>query len=155
MKLNQIFASALGIVTIGHLILAAKADATLAGNLTVKIEGLRSQRGQICLSLFNGSGGFPTRGDRAVQAECVRIQNGAPTVTFRNLKTGSYAIAVIHDTNSDGTLNRNGLGIPTEGFGFSRNPRILTGPPKYSDAAVIVAGSNTNVEIRLQYLLGG
>jgi len=31
--------------------------------------------------------------------------------------------------------NRNFLGI-LEGFGFSRNPVIRTGPPKFNDAAV-------------------
>jgi uncharacterized protein (DUF2141 family) len=153
MKLKQVFANALGMMTIGQFMIASKADAIVSGNLTITIEGLRHQRGQICLNLFSGSGGFPSRSDRALQAECVSIQNGSPTVTFRNLKTGSYAISVIHDANKDGTLNRNGLGIPTEGFGFSRNPRILTGPPKYSEAAIVVAGS-TNIQIRLQYFLG-
>ncbi|GAA6620321.1 hypothetical protein NUACC26_061370 [Scytonema sp. NUACC26] len=76
------------------------------------------------------------------------------TVTFKNLQPGSYAVAVLHDTNSDKKANRNGLGIPLEGFGFSENPVIRTGPPKFNDA-VLVAGSTTNIQIQLNYLLGG
>lgn len=71
------------------------------------------------------------------------------------LRAGSYAIAVIHDANNDGTLNRNLLGIPTEGFKFSRNPTILMGSPRFVDSAFLVAGSITNIQIQLQYLLGG
>ena len=142
-------------IALGSFSISSEANAALKGNLTIAIEGLRSQRGQICLTLFDSSQGFPSKSDRAVQAQCIRLNGTPPTITFRNLKTGSYAVAVIHDTNGDGNLNRNAIGIPTEGFGFSRNPRIVTGPPKFSDAAVIVVGAKTDIQIRLQYFLGG
>lgn len=138
---------------LGSVSIAPQANAVSKGNLTIAIEGLRNQRGQVCLNLFDNSQGFPVKSDRAVKAECVRLNGTPPVVTFRNLKAGSYAIAVIHDANNDGTLNRNALGIPTEGFGFSRNPRIVTGPPKFSESAVIVVGARTNIQIRLQYFL--
>jgi uncharacterized protein (DUF2141 family) len=73
-------------------------------------------------------------------------------LTFKNLKPGSYGVAVLHNAKGDGKLHRNFLGIPTDGFGFSRNPTILTGPPKFEDSAIFVAGSSTNIEIELMYL---
>nr|WP_245817423.1 DUF2141 domain-containing protein [Hydrococcus rivularis] len=72
-------------------------------------------------------------------------------VTFENLQPGSYAVAVLHDANNDGEANRNALGIPVEGFGFSRNPVIRTGPPKFNDAVVLVLGSSTKIQIQLNY----
>ena len=68
------------------------------------------------------------------------------------MKPGNYAVALIHDANADGILNSNSFGMPTEGFGFSNNPLILTGPPKFNNAAVAVAGANTDIQIKLQYL---
>ncbi len=124
-------------------------------NVTVNLEGLKNKKGQVCLSLFNASKGFPTSGDRAIQARCFKITETPQQVTFKNLKAGNYAVAVIHDINGDSTLNRNFLGIPTEGFGFSRNPAITSGPPKFQDSAFLVVGPSTQVDIQLQYLLGG
>jgi uncharacterized protein (DUF2141 family) len=118
-------------------------------SLSVTINGLKNQRGQVCLSLFSGGRGFPTSSDRAVAARCVKLENAPVTVKFENLKSGNYAIAAYHDANNDGVLNRNLLGIPTEQFGFSQNPKILTGPPKFGDCAVLVAGPQTNIQIQL------
>lgn len=131
------------------------AQANSAGQLTVAIAGLKNQRGQICLKLYNGSRGFPNGSQNVVQQRCVRLNGNPLAVTFSNVPTGSYAVAVIHDANNDNQANRNGLGIPTEGFGFSRNPVIRTGPPKFSDAAVLVVGPNTSIQIQMKYLFGG
>ncbi|VXD18101.1 conserved exported hypothetical protein [Planktothrix serta PCC 8927] len=123
--------------------------------ITLTIDGLNNKKGQICASLFASNKGFPSNGDDAVQKRCSSITEVPIVMTFENLQPGSYAIAVLHDANSDKTANRNALGIPTEGFGFSKNPAIFTGPPKFNEAAVVVAGVNTNINIKLQYLLGG
>ena len=61
---------------------------------------------------------------------------------------------MLHDANGDNQMNRNALGVPTEGFGFSRNPSILKGVPTFNDAAVAVQGA-TQTQIQLVYLLGG
>ena len=119
--------------------------------LGVEIKGLRNQDGQVCLSLFASSQGFPSDGTQAVQNQCVTANSSVPVITFDNVQPGSYAIAVLHDANSDRTINRNVLGIPSEGFGFSGNPVIRTGPPTFGDAMVFVAGTQTTIEIDLNY----
>ena len=43
------------------------------------------------------------------------------TVVFENLKPGKYAVSVLHDANKNKDLDKNKLGIPKEGFGFSNN----------------------------------
>jgi uncharacterized protein (DUF2141 family) len=120
-------------------------------SLTVQVNGFRSQRGQLCLSLFSKAQGFPTSGAKATQARCLKAN--APQITFKNLNAGNYAVAAFHDANGDGVLNRNRIGIPTEGFGFSRNPRIVTGPPRFSDSAIFLAGPSQNIQIKLKYML--
>jgi uncharacterized protein (DUF2141 family) len=135
--------------------LALPVQAKATGNLTVSVEGLRNRQGQVCLSLFNQGQGFPSQGANAVQTRCVKASGSSVKVRFSQLAPGSYAVAVLHDANGDSQANRNRLGIPTEGFGFSRNPRIVTGPPKFKDAMIQVSGSNTATQIQLRYLLGG
>ncbi len=138
-------------------IIASSVNAqTIANNnLTVTVSGLKKQSGQVCLSLFANSRGFPSSSDNALQSQCVKVGSVPLAITFRNLKAGSYAVSAIHDANDDSTLDRNFLGIPTEGVGFSRNPKIRVGPPKFNDSAILINASTTSIQIHLQYLLGG
>ncbi len=143
-----------GSIAIISSMTALSANAIGAGTLTIEVAGLREIKGQVCVSVFNSSQGFPTQGANAVRKQCVKTTDRQVTIQFKGLPAGTYAVAVLHDENNDGQANRNALGIPTEGFGFSQNPRIVAGPPKFSDAAVLVAGRNTEVQIQLQYLFG-
>ncbi|NJO70690.1 MAG: DUF2141 domain-containing protein [Oscillatoriales cyanobacterium RM1_1_9] len=72
------------------------------------------------------------------------------SITLDDLAPGNYAIAIFQDLNGDSILNRNPLGIPTEPFGFSQNPRIVVAPPKFVASAVLVVEAETNVNIRLK-----
>ncbi|MHC5933062.1 DUF2141 domain-containing protein [Nostoc sp.] len=139
------------LAVVGNLAWSFSAKANFNGKLTIKIDGLKNQEGQVCTSLFASSQGFPSDRDRVLQKQCSKITDIALTITFENLKAGSYAVAVFHDQNNDRTLNINGLGIPKEGFGFSSNPEIRTRAPKFSEAAFLVAGPNTNIQIQLKY----
>ena len=130
----------------------ADANNSLFGNLTVEIDGFRNRAGQACVSLFASSQGFPNNRKNVVQRQCKKIASIPLIVNFTNLKAGNYAVAIVHDTNGDGTLNRNDIGMPIEGYGFSRNPEIRTAAPKFNDAAVLIAGPNTSVQVQLKYL---
>jgi len=80
---------------------------------------------------------------RAADAGSIRIHGVPP---------GDYAVSVIHDENGDGQLNKM-LGIPREGFGFSRNPRIHFGPPGFEACRFPVTGAGAREVIRMKYLL--
>lgn len=146
----------LGLLTIALGISnSAPASANLKGNLTIEVNELKNQRGLICFKVFAGAKGFPNGDESAVRRQCQKIQQTPVSVTFSNLNSGSYAVAVFHDLNGDRQLNRNALGIPTEGYGFSRNPAVRTGPPQFGAAAIVLAGPSTQIQIRMQYGTGG
>ncbi|MBN3921794.1 DUF2141 domain-containing protein [Nostoc sp. NMS4] len=143
--------SILLLAVMGNLGWSFSAKASFNGKLTVEIDGLKNKEGEVCASLFASSEGFPSDRDRVLQKQCTKITDNPFEITFNNLKAGSYAVAVFHDQNNDRTLNRNILGIPSEGFGFSSNPEIRTSAPKFSEAAFLVAGPDTNIHIQLKY----
>ncbi len=132
--------------------MSKSANVALNTSLTVEVNGLRNQQGSLRLSLFSSEQGFPNRSDRAVAFRCVEAKAESVSVTFDQLPPGRYAVAVIHDANNDGKLNTGFLGIPKEGFGFSRNPRIGIGAPSFHDTAISVTGEST-IQIKLNYLL--
>jgi len=76
----------------------------------------------------------------------------AGALRFDNLPSGDYALAVIHDANGNGRLDTF-AGIPREGFGFSRNPAIRFGPPRFEEARFKIGSGEVHQGIRMRYLL--
>lgn len=152
MHSQRVLASILMMTTISITLGSFSAHGQLEQTqLAVEISGVSKPEGQVCLNLFNSSNGFPSSREEAVQTLCIEMVEGPLVATFEDLNPGSYAISVFHDANGDNEFNRNFVGIPAEGFGFSRNPVALTGPPDFGDAAFLVAGTETRIEIELNY----
>lgn len=133
------------------IIFSSHVNAGINGKLTVEIDGLRNDKGQVCISLFNSSVGFPSDGNKSVEKKCVPIKEKPLFVTYEKLKFGSYAITMYHDENMNGEIDRDVLGIPSEGFGFSNNPVIRDRAPKFGEAMFLVAGENTTTKLEVKY----
>jgi uncharacterized protein (DUF2141 family) len=150
-KVSAGLAAIVGTIVLGTTIAPPSASGA-GGNLNVKFVGLKNAQGKICMNLFSGPSGFP-RGDGSNLAgkKCVSAGNGA-TVSFSNLKPGTYAVSALHDMNSDGKMNQNFLGIPKEGFGFSNNPQVRMKAPSFGEAQFKVSGGANTVQIQMRYL---
>lgn len=74
-------------------------------------------------------------------------------VLIPNLQEGEYAVSVIHDENKNQKLDTNFLGIPKEGFGFSKNPNIKMRAASYSECKFKLANKDLKLQIRMKYLL--
>jgi uncharacterized protein (DUF2141 family) len=75
----------------------------------------------------------------------------AATLQFDNLPSGTYALALIHDENGNGKLDTM-MGIPREGFGFSKNPVIRFGPPSFKSAGVVIVSGRSDESVKIKYL---
>jgi uncharacterized protein (DUF2141 family) len=119
-------------------------------SLDVEIVNLRSAKGLIRLCLTADRTAFPDcrKGDVVTRT----VSAASPRIRFENLAPGSYALAVIHDENGNAKLDTM-LGIPREGFGFSRNPGIGFGPPGFDAVRFEVAGGASAQQVRIRYLL--
>lgn len=140
--------------TLLNLVLAESALAQFKGNLIVEVDSLNNQKGEVCFKLFSGSQGFPDGNESAIKRQCVKITNKSLIITLNNIPSGSYAVSVFHDLNGDRKLNRNSLGMPTEGYGFSNNPVVSRGVPDYGECIFLVAGANTSIKIGMKYSVG-
>ncbi|MBF2028366.1 MAG: DUF2141 domain-containing protein [Oscillatoriales cyanobacterium C42_A2020_001] len=142
---------ALLLATFTTLAFACNAEAQFKGNLIVDVNGLKDKNGLLCIKVFNGSQGFPNSNDRAIKRDCIKITEEPMRFVYKGLAAGNYAVAVFHDSNGDRSLNRNGAGMPTEGYGFSKNPVVKTSAPKYGEAVFLLAGANTRTVIQMRY----
>ncbi|KOP27386.1 hypothetical protein AMR41_05145 [Hapalosiphon sp. MRB220] len=132
----------------------AKANQNSTLNLTVVVNGIRHQNGQVCLRIYNNEQGFPLSDTSEVQSDCVQIQGSSIKKQFYGLKPGNYAVAVVDDQNGDYKLNRDLLGIPQEGFGVSNNPTISvkTGIPNFKESSFPLRNNET-IKIAMKYSL--
>ena len=76
----------------------------------------------------------------------------ASRVSFGGIDQGTYAIALLHDENANSKMDM-AIFVPKEGFGFSRNPVIMTGPPKFKSAAFSVDAAEITQQVKMKYML--
>ena len=116
--------------------------------------GLRNSKGVVRACMTGEVAHFPSCKNPAASYNLVGDAADSVTLTFRDVKPGRYAIALLHDENDNGKADRAAMMIPTEGFGFSRDARVRFGPPKFGEAAFDVApGTNQKLAIRMRYIL--
>ena len=119
-------------------------------SLEIDVAGLRSTSGLIQLCLTANPDKFPScTGDARALTRTVPAGQGQ--LRFAALPQGDWAVAVIHDANGNGRLDTV-MGIPREGFGFSNNPAIGFGAPRFA-AARFRLGGDASETIRMRYLL--
>ncbi len=129
-------------------------DRNTSGNqqLQVKVTNVNNREGTIRLNLFRKGEGFPGQKEKAFRSRSVSINNEPVQVTFRNLPPGNYAVAVYHDQNDDGTLNKGGFGVPEEGYGTSGSADTGIGSPSFSRSSFELSGGKKAISISLKYL---
>ena len=136
---------------LGALALGAGMGATGVSSVTIDVAGLRSHRGMVRLCLTADPQHFPSCiGDADAVARSVPAGSGP--LVIGGLAPGQYAVAVIHDENGNDRLDTF-LGIPREGFGFSRNPAIGFGPPPFTAARFALGSDADRQQVRMHYLL--
>ena len=121
----------------------------MQSELTLNVEGIKSIEGKIAILVFNEANGFPENNENAVMKLVVDVTSSEMTIPLGKLPYGNYAIAIIHDKNSNKQFDKNILGIPKEPFGFSNTEKIYFGPPSFSEAAITLNGEKNQAIIKL------
>jgi uncharacterized protein (DUF2141 family) len=110
------------------------------GTLTINITGFQNADGFAMVALFNSEGGFAGK-EKAFRDAKIRIKDKKATCEFKDIPKGTYAVRLYHDENANGKLDKNFVGFPKEPYGVSNNAKSKTGPPKYENEKLTVAGT--------------
>jgi uncharacterized protein (DUF2141 family) len=122
-----------------------------SASVDVSLTGLRSTKGQVLVCLTANPKEFPDcSGDPRAVRVAVKAANAAQ-FSVAAPGPGTYAIALVHDENTNNKMDMR-LFLPREGFGFSRNPAIGMGAPKFKSASFAVSGETTQA-IKMKYML--
>ena len=128
----------------------ASADPPATGTLRVDVSSFKNKSGFLGCRLFAQSSGFP---DGAGAANLKQpIAGTTASCTFENVAPGTYAVAVIHDENSNGRLDKSFFGVPTEGYGVSNNHTYGMSSPKWDESRfTVAAGESKTLNVSLRY----
>ena len=130
------------------------ATSPATSDVTVVATGLRNANGVVRACMTGEVAHFPSCKNPAASYHVTGDAAGSVTLTFKDVKPGRYAIALLHDENGNGKADRAAMMIPKEGFGFSRDAKVRFGPPKFGEAAFdIAAGARETLVIRMRYML--
>ena len=137
------------VLVFGALVMAQSSPTGKLCTLTVQVEGVNSQGGNVGVLIFNSTKGWPEDVSAAYKDVVVPAHAGVVTVKIGNLPAGTYAVAVGHDVNVNHKVDKNFLGIPKEQWGMSNNPRALVKPPSFSTAQFQLRG-DAEIRVRMQ-----
>lgn len=134
----------------------AAADDACAGKpgpvkLNVAVTGLRNDKGEVAVTVYPD---IPSR-FLAPKGKLLRVRT--PTklpvthTCFWLPAPAAYAVAIYHDANSDHDFNRNVIGMPTEGYGFSNDAPARMGLPSFESVRFKTHAGDNDIRIRMRY----
>lgn len=131
---------------------AASAAAPAAANdVSVTVTNIRSSEGVVRACLTVDAKSFPNCRKDPKAKKIVVAAGSTVTFTFKGVKAGNYAIAVLHDENNNGKADRSLGMIPKEGYGFSRDAKVRFGPPKWKDAVFKHTTASKKMTVKMRY----
>lgn len=119
--------------------------------LDITVSGVRSPDGEVAIVFY---GSHPEDFlERGAWLDRVRIpaRKGAVETCVLLPRPGSYAIALYHDEDANGKLNKTWVGIPNEGYGFSNDAPAPLRAPRFDEAVFTVDTGDNPLKITMRY----
>ncbi len=120
-------------------------------SIIIDVQGLRNSRGTVKAKLYGDNAEDFLVTGKKLDSERVRARQDATSLCLNAHKPGTYAVLLHHDENGNKKLDQNWIGMPTEGVGFSNNPKLFLAPPNHEDVTFDVLGEQTYIDINMQY----
>jgi len=126
-------------------------DSLLASTrIILDVYGFSPLSGDLGVAIYENSSTFNS--STVYRDTFVAVTSIDMILIFDRVDVGTYAISLFHDENSNGEMDKNILGLPLEGFGFSNNPSIGFSEPTFSECNFdIEAGQEVFVPVNLIY----
>jgi uncharacterized protein (DUF2141 family) len=127
------------------MMVSASVAVWAAPPIKVKITKIPSTEGKVVVALFKDPDTF-LKDDFWSQSYDIP-ESKMLEVEIPDIAPGAYAISIFQDENESGEIDRNFIGIPKEPYGFSNNPKLSFGPPKFADSKFDHSNEGASLEI--------
>jgi uncharacterized protein (DUF2141 family) len=127
------------------------ADATDEGKesakpLTVKVNNV-SGSAPVVIRVYTQDNFLDKEGDKNKYS--IEPQSGIATQQVEGLPYGQLALVAYVDENSNGDLDRNGVGVPQEPYIFSNNFKPSVKAPDFSDCSFTYSEESNTVTVNM------
>ena len=117
----------------------------------IKVTGIRSPIGKIVLNVFKDNASYDAEKPyKNFVFDKKAMANGTLTVDFE-IEPGIYGFTIVDDENNNGKIDKNFIGVPKEGFGFSNFFMEKMKKPKFDDFKVDLK-TQSKIVIRVKYM---
>ncbi len=128
---------------------AAPLAAPPRGELRVNVSNLARIGGKVWVGIYASSEDFLDRSRALLYYQAVTV-TGSLTLHIPDLPAGTYAVALFHDENDNGELDTNFLGLPTEPWAFSGEPKTRLRLPRFDEVEFHFSGRGDVLDVRLR-----
>lgn len=101
--------------------------------ITLDIRGIQKSQGKVYIAAFRKTDPFPSMTGN--YKTLIVPAKASATEAIMEIPANTYSIAVFHDANNNGKMDKNMFGVPTEIYGFSNNARATFSAPSFEDAS--------------------
>ncbi|MCE7069313.1 DUF2141 domain-containing protein [Dyadobacter sp. CY327] len=119
-----------------------------AMTLNIEFTNIKKNQGKLWIALYKPEEKFAGK-EKPKIYRIVDVKGAAPQYVAFDLAPGRYALAVYHDLNSNGVLDKNLVGIPKEPYGFSKNFRPKFSAPKFEDCEFVFKDPGQKISVKL------
>ncbi len=132
------------------LTLLATPDTNRMGDLNLTVTNIQENSGRIWVGIYRSEEDFLDR-EKARLVEAKVDSSGSLTIPISALDYGTeYALAIFHDEDDDGELNRNFFGLPAEPWAFSGEPKTRLRLPRFAEVKFCFKEGREAQSVRLR-----
>lgn len=125
--------------------LLALGSTAYAAELTITVTNIQTPEGKLYIRIYDSGKKWLSQEENAAHTTEViplSVVGDAKEITATfELPEGKYAVTAIHDKNSNGILDKNWMGMPTEPSGNSSTTENKKGPPSFEESTFEVTGN--------------
>lgn len=122
--------------------------AAQGATLEIVIDNVRDAQGTVRVAVCSQAQFLGENCEHVAQAPA---HGGSVTVRVEGVAPGTWAVQAFHDDTGTGKIERNFLGMPKKGLGFSNDARFRFGPPRWDDAVFRLGPNGGVVHVPLRY----
>ena len=111
-------------------------------SISLQVRGMERVAGTLRMGIYDSDQTFAKEG-KQWKGVVVKVEGKSQTIKIDLPKGKKIGIAIFHDANGNGVMDKNMMGIPTENYGFSNNARATFSAPSFADASIFVKDDAT------------
>ena len=120
------------------------------GSMSLEVSNIKETKGRIWVGIYESDADFLNR-EKSRLVEMAVDHAGNVIIPINALAYGKeYALAIFHDENDNGEMDRNWLGLPTEPWAFSGEPKTRLRLPVFDEVKFIFEQGMEEQAVRLR-----